>query len=173
MKFSLRMAWLCIGLLFLSSFALVPTPPVKKTAPPTKTQRVKKRLQQRLLHLEQRLQRAQHPQQKLRLQKRIHRIQEGPSKNWAWAIVGFSISSLAFILFLILFLGGINSLSGVIFAFLVLIILGILGIIFSIVGIVMPSIYEKFGGRGLAIAGLALAGGILLFFLIALIVRTL
>lgn len=155
---------LSLVLFLLSSFALVPALPVKKTVPTTKKQRIKQRTQQRLLHLERR---AQHRRQKLQ-----PRIQEGPSKNWTWAITGFSISGLAFILCLTLLLGGINSLGGAIIGIVVSIILGILGAIFSIVGLVMPGVDEKFGGRGLAIAGLALAGVTLLLLLIAYTIGT-
>lgn len=50
----LCMVALWMGLFLLSSFALLPSPPVKNTTPPTKTQRSK----QRLVRLEQRLQQA-------------------------------------------------------------------------------------------------------------------
>ncbi len=152
--------------MLLSSFSWVSNPPREKKAPPSKTQRVQQRQQQRLLRLEKRLQRVERPAQRLRLEQRLRRLHQGEPKLWTWAAIGFSFSTLAFLLLLTLLAGGIGSLGGVILGFLALILLGILGLVFSIIGLVLPGVNERFGGRGLAIAGVALIGVVILIFIL-------
>lgn len=155
----------------LSSFALVPAPSTLSSTLPIKAPRAQQQ-QQRLLRLEKRLSRAQRPKQRLRLQKRIQQMRDGERKNWVWAITGFSISTLGFLLFIVLLAGGINSLGGAIIGILILIILSILGLIFSIIGVIVPSNDEKFGGRGLAIADIAITSTFLLLFLMVALFGT-
>lgn len=147
---------LCFSLaLFFSCFQSATAAGVPVGAPPVKKTSVKQ--QQRLLRLENRLQRAKSPALKARLAARAHRLRQAassPPKDWTLSIIAFSFS-----------LGGFFGIFFSPFAWPAL----IAGFVIAIIGLIRINKFpDKYGGRGLCIASFAIAGVALLGIILAI-----